>query len=439
MASISLDTTLRDLYAKEGREDHDVILCYAVPTAEVQMAPGIPLSKKFIYQSPLCPTTDSSTLAREFLKLVSVNSSRLRQYQHDAYAVFQRLDPTQRPNLSFVTKPADIEITPGYKFATVNPMDCLAPLPQLVPPEGHYEVLSKCRLALSGLLTPNTVLIDTVLSPARLQVAGAVDTDAEHMLGVVAARPLPFVVKLPQSLSGQGTFPVRTASDRTRALVLLGRETRRMLNAVTPENAHLKPCCLVLQDMLPGEAVALSLFVTRSGTAVFNACCGQLVDAHGAWGGGLIDYAAQDVLAASYAGLASRLACYVRSLGYWGPMGADIMTDGEGRQLVVDMNVRETGSHPLGVLRGHFQRRGLNVALTLFALMIRGTRDEFKAAFEEEVGDGSLVVNAWVHMRDGKTSMMTITLGAEDKDVLDRFVGRVNEWKAVKTNWGQHN
>ncbi len=66
-------------------------------------------------------------------------------------------------------------------------------------------------------------------------------------------------------------------------------------------------------------------------------------------------------------------------------MGADIMTDADGRQLVIDLNVRVTGSHSLGALRGHFARLGLNVATTLSCLMLRLTRDEFQEEFREEL------------------------------------------------------
>ncbi len=50
------------------------------------------------------------------------------------------------------------------KVATASPVDCLNT--QLVPPYGHYEVISKRGLALSGLPTPKTILIDTALTLA---------------------------------------------------------------------------------------------------------------------------------------------------------------------------------------------------------------------------------------------------------------------------------
>jgi predicted ATP-grasp superfamily ATP-dependent carboligase len=202
-----------------------------------------------------------------------------------------------------------------------------------------------------------------------------------------------------------------------------------MLRNINPKNAHLDPCCVLVQDMIPGEAVALSLFVTRDGKAVFNACCPQLVDAEGNWGGGFVDYREQEQLRKEYSTIMEQIAGYMHKLGYWGPMGADIMTSLEGQQVVIDLNVRVTGSHPLGVLKGHFQRRGLNIAVLLFPLMLELTREQFEVEFKEELHFGSLVVNAWVHMRDRKTSMTTVTIGAKDKEGLDKLMERVNAHK----------
>lgn len=206
-----------------------------------------------------------------------------------------------------------------------------------------------------------------------------------------------------------------------------------MLGQINSLNAHMSPCSLILQNLTPGEAIALSLFITKSGRPIFNACCSQLFHADGMWGGSFCDYREQETLQAQYADIAAKIGAYMHKMGYWGPMGADIMTDADGRQLVIDVNARVTGSHSLGALRGHFVRLGLNVATTLSRLMLRLTREEF----EEEVREallhlGSIVVNAWVHMNDGKTSMTTVTLAAEDNKKLNELVERLNVFNIAK-------
>ena len=458
---IVLDTTLRDLYTCEGGGE-DIILAFAVPTAEVQMAAGIPLSKKFTYQSPDCPTKDGDFLARGYLQLGPqalgfvagkmplvmfdldqnaedsrvLNSDSRRPHQADANHVLDQLSPLQRPELTFVEKPSDIMFGPNSRLAILNPMDCLLTLPHLVEPEAHYETNSKRGLALSGLPTPDSEIIDTVLGPAQISDHELVDFEVQRMMSRIRARQPPFVIKVPQSLSGQGTFIVRTDADRTDAIRILEPETKRMLSQINDSNAHMSPGSLILQSMIPGEAVALSLFITKSGRPIFNACCSQLVDNDGNWGGGFCDYRKQEALRARYAETAAKLGAYLHKMGYWGPAGADIMTDANGRQLVIDLNVRVTGSHPLGALRGHFMRLGLNVATVLAHCMLRLTKDDFEEEFREELlRFGSIAVNAWVHMGDGKTSMATVTLAAEDKEKLNKLVERFNEFKIAE---GKH-
>jgi hypothetical protein len=453
---IILDTTLRDLYASGG-DGEEIALVYAVPTAEVQMSAGVPLSRKFSYQSPACPTHDSDVLAREFLQLVpqlfgfiagkmplimfdldpdpaeiEVNSSASpfeRPHQADAHRVFNRLHPSQRPEITFASSTDSIALDSKTRFAIVNPMDCLLPLPHLVSPEAHYKALSKRALASCPLATPPTEILDTILGAAQASDQELLVFEAERMLKPLTIRSVPFVVKLPQALSGQGVFLVRTEAERTAVLAVLYPETLRMLRGLNKENVPLDPCCVLVQDLIPGEAVALSLFVTKSGKAVFNACCPQLIDNEGNWGGGFVDYGEQDRLHKEYSAIIDQLAAYMHELGYWGPMGADIMTDSEGEQLVIDMNVRVTGSHPLGVLKSHFTQRGLRVATLIFPLILNLTRDQFEVEFKAELSFGSLVVNAWVHMRDRKTSMTTMTLAADSKGSLERFLERFSVFK----------
>jgi hypothetical protein len=208
------------------------------------MSNGIPCPQKYAYQSPLLPTRDVDVLAREFLQLVpqlfgflagnmSVimfdldpvpeeerpvvdgSNASLRQHQYDALHVFKLLGPHQRPNLSFVQAPKDIRFDSNTKFAILNPMDCLEILPQLVPAEGHYTVLSKHTLAKSGLPTPPTTVIDTRLKPEDILTSPAsINAESERMLSIIDGRMTPFIIKLPQALSGQGVFIVRNEQDK---------------------------------------------------------------------------------------------------------------------------------------------------------------------------------------------------------------------------------
>ena len=455
--NVVLDTTLQELYSSEQPGDQSIFLVYAVPTA-VQMTSALPLSRKFAYQSPLATATESDELARLFLQVVPqlfgfiagkmplilydlekdedavLGDSYFypfeRAHQNDALRVLEQLSPSQQPELVFVAKPDDIILPPGAKIAVVNPMDCMLHLPHLVDPDAHYEVLSKRSLALSGLPTPKSEVLDTEMQPYQTHDEALVNSETARMMSPIFDRPVPFVIKMPQALSGQGTFLVRTELDRQVALKALEMEIKRMLRQINHSNVHMRPCSLVLQELIAGEAVALSMFVTRTGKAIFTSCCPQIVDHTGHWGGGFISYKQQTHLEKLYAGTINELANYMYRKGYHGPIGADVMTDEHGRQLIIDLNVRVTGSHPLGFLKTHFSvNRNLHEAVLFFPLYLNCTRNTFDEVFKQELRDGSLIINAWCHDRHAKSSITAITLAAEDSGRLRDFIERLNLYK----------
>ena len=449
---VRLDTTLQELYALDEAADPNIVLVYAVPTADVQMNTAIPLSKKFAYQSPLATTTNSDELARLFLQVVPQLfgyiagkmplvlydlqtdeldlGSSARAHQDDAFRVFEQLSPSQRPQLSFAAKPEDIVLPPGTRIAVVNPMDCMLHLPHLIDPESHYEVLSKKGLALSGLPTPQSEVVETELQPYQTCDEAVMISESARMIAPISDRQVPFVVKMPQALSGQGTLLIRTELDRQKALRILEVELKKLLQQLNESNAHMRPCSLIIQEMIPGDAVALSMFVTKAGKGIFTSCCPQLVDHAGHWEGGFISYKRQEDLQKVYAGTLDKLAKYMHQNGYHGPVGADVMTDTRGRQLIIDLNVRVTGSHPLGFLKTHFSvERNLHEAALLFPLHLKCTRDTFDEVFRQELLHGSLVINGWCHNNDGKSSITSITMAAETSEQLREFIERVNLYK----------
>lgn len=452
---ITLDTTLKQLYSLDGGSDRDIVLVYAVPTADVQMTSGVPLSSKFVYQSPLSHVEDSDELARLFLQVVpqlfgfiagkmplilfdlehdhrerpqnqlSFGSERANQV--DAFRVFDQLSPSQRPQVTFVVKAQDIVLFPGAQIAIASPMDCMLHLPHAVEPEAHYELLSKRALALSGLPTPGSKVIDTLLQPYQIPNERLVDAEVIRMVKPIRERPLPFAVKMPQALSGQGTFLIHTESDSQKAVEVLAREVKRMLHQLNDSNKNLQPCSLVVQDLIPGDTAALSLFVTKTGRPIFTSCTEQIMDAAGHWGGAFISYEQQDHLEKVYAQIMGEMAQYVHQKGYYGPMNADVMTSPDGRHLIVDLNVRVAGSHPLGFLKNHFSvDRNLPEAVLFFPLCLKGTRVAFEREFERNFRDGSLIIAGWCPDKSGINSISSVILAAETTEKLRSFIDEVN-------------
>lgn len=456
--NIVLDTTLHDLYSLDENPDKDVVLVYASPAVEEQLTPSIPLSTRFVYQSPQLVPRNHDAFARRSLIAVpqlygfiagkmplilfdineaegevvprASSSPSMLSHRADTFRTLEHLSPCQKPELSFMHDPHDIFLPTGAKVAILNPMDCLLHLSHTVDPDTHYQLHSKAALALSALPTPESQVIETRLQPDQIHDGGDLGAEVARMIGPVLERIIPFVVKMPQACAGQGIFLVRTEFDQRDMSGVLAMELKRLLPMLNETNKHLRPIRFVIQKMVPGEAVALSLFITKGGRAIFTSCCKQIIDESGHWTGAFISYRRQDQLRHQYAGIIDRLARYMYEQNYYGPLGADVMTNQDGQQLIIDLNVRVSASHPLGFLKGHFStRRKLNEAVLFFPLYLSCRRDEFEQAFKREFNNGSLVIASWCHHRDGVTSVTGLALAAEDSKQLSEFIDRVNVYK----------
>jgi hypothetical protein len=300
-STIELDCTLKQLYDLDSTNDGPIYLVYAIPTATVQMSRGIPISTKYAYQDPLAHK-DTDIQARIFTQVVPqlfgmiAGKMNLIMFDLDASESSHNIDPQaridtaevmeqlaehQRPMTMYVRNASDIVLPPTALLAVANPMDCLEHIPATVPAESHYRALSKRDLVLSGLLTPPSVIVDTILDADQVLDPSLRAAEVSRMLHTIEEKPPSYVVKLPQALSGQGTFLIRNKAERSEALAVLGPKVDRMLRQLNRANSHLHPASFILQEMVAGSAMAISLFVPKSGDPVMTSCCDQFIDASG--------------------------------------------------------------------------------------------------------------------------------------------------------------
>ncbi|KAJ5088704.1 hypothetical protein N7456_012320 [Penicillium angulare] len=452
-SSISLDYTLHDLYAIDSEDGPNIVLIYYPlqfkhgnenarakfiyeykvenededATSSLKMAANM-VPQRYAFSAGKMPLVILDFIAQKSNtddEPSSPSTSSVPAHHLDIYQTFAQLQPDQRPDVSVANSPASIELLVGSdsRIAVLLPTDCLSNLPHLTCPETHYEILSKRGLAVSGLPTPPSLVIDTTLidyeDPALLA------QESVRMAEAIGRHEIPFLVKLPQSISGMGTFAITSETDRAQIKAMLSTQLGVMLRQLNKDNRNLYPCSIVLQDFVDGPVVALSLFVTKSGKPIFVACCKQLFDENSHWIGGSISYRQQGEFQKSFATLMGKVASFLHKKGYYGPAGVDVLTDKHsGEQLVIDLNVRVTGTFHLGPLTGHFTQRGL-----CEAAMITGdffcSRDVFEEFFSEEIQHGSLIVSGWVHNESRSKSHAAITVGAEDSDSLQKYLQRV--------------
>ncbi|KNG88140.1 hypothetical protein ANOM_003344 [Aspergillus nomiae NRRL 13137] len=457
---VVLDYTLEDLYSLDGGKASDVVLAFAFPIPRVQAASSLPLSKGFTYQSPLAEYPCKQDLAKKLLQGIPQRygfisgkmplvlfeldldehekngqdpPAKLRAHHIDTMEVYKQLSPDQQPKVSFARSPEDVVLPPNVRLAVLSPVDCLAHLPHVVDPQAHYNLLSKRGLAYSGLPTPPSVVIDSHLLPSQVHDSCLVDAEVQRMLRTVHEKDLPFIVKVPQSISGQGTFILRTESDRQDAIAVLQEELREMIQEVHPTNQHLSPCSLIIQDFLEGETMALSLFVTCKGRGIFIGYTKQLFNDNDLWVGGCISYPEQPQREQEYAEFTDELARFLYSKGYYGPAGVDFMIGPDGRFLVLDMNIRVTGTYHLGCLRGHFMQRGFSEATMLYPVYIGCSRDEFRDFFRNEFKDGSMILSSWTTNPHPKPHSVSITIAGVDRVALNSLIEKVNAFSASVT------
>lgn len=469
---VELSTTLADLYSLDGGNSDDVALVYAFPT-QVSPSSSLPTSVKYAYQGPRTMKLGPNTTARFTLGALSqyygfaagpmdlhlfdmdrtamekamasmswgaaVGEAAEPEHRRDARRTYAVLSEPQRPRLHFVERAGDVAARPQKKV-TITPMDFLDGHGPLVDQEAHWRLLSKRTLALAGdeLPSPPTQIIDTELRPGQAGDAAAVAAEIERMLAPVATRALPFVVKLPLSLANQGVFMLDDEEKRRACVANLREQLPTIFAALTEDNAALTPASLLLQDVVPGATACISYFVTKAGRAVYLCSTEQLMDEREYWAGSFIDYRAQDAPWDQYRDTLERAAAYVYKHGFHGPMGVDIMTTPDGQQLIVDLNVRQTGSHVLGFMKKHFWENGkLPLASLICPLPVMGEREKFEATFASEIEEGRLVITAWSKGKAaggifvyGITAVLVAAETIEELRELSRRVNalRVNSW-----------
>ncbi len=456
---IELDRTLSDLYSLDGGDPSEVAHIIALaPHPDGSVSSSLPENTKYTFQSPMAPKLDKDIWARITLGNGSQNhafmSGPIPLYlfdidppehdvvnglvesppaaQADAHRVYDCLVPSQRPKLSFIPDPASFKPDAGVKVSPYPPLDFIDDHPCVVSQDVHYRLLSKRDLALSGLPTPQTDVIDGELSPAEVQDDKGVEAEAQRIIQAVRDRALPFVIKFPQSLAGQGVFVVRDEATKAARIRVLETEVPRMIRRLTPVNAHLQPVSLLLQQLVVSDTKNLSLFVTKTGRAVFVSCAEQFLDEEGIYRGSILDYQSQDEFEALYRATIDQIAAHVYKQGFYGPMGGDIMTNSDGNQYVVDLNVRLTGDYMMGPLRGHFfERRGLGFSYLITPLVVLGNRDQFEEKFTQELLDGRIIIVGWARGKSGPSgrfeySVCSVAMGGKDRaDVLE-LVDRIN-------------
>lgn len=264
-----------------------------------------------------------------------------------------------------------------------------------------------------------------------LECLKGIKNEIHRVREIIEARPLPFVLKLTQSLSSVGTNIVKTESQRLDVIFKITRTLLDYLPRITAANAHLYTMTLIISDFIPGNTMALNFYVRRDGSTVFHGACHQLSTGMTGRQNTAITYADQEQLKKKYMPTLEKMSNLLHDAGYYGQVGVDIMEDEQGRQYIIDANVRQALSMLLYALKGHCEKRSFGTSMVFECLFMRVSREELIQAFAKEFVEGRIILLGSTRLGKKNVWGFGIVLCGENKDELDVLVDRLGEYETT--------
>ena len=457
LPKIELEMTLADMYREIGKE------IFFVPTmlsSRFDLTPAVKRCNKYIYQHEAMNSPAGTGLEGvgglayviKFLSMIpqqfafaaggmsvlmfdietpssELQGSLIEKSRCFAETTMSVLESHQRPKLRFYQGPADVALNAESQILAASwPVDGLEHLPHTLEPEIHYVLHSKEGLARSGLRTPAFEVI-TVTFPADGISATWLAAESQQIISKIEARPIPFALKLQQTMLGFGTYIIRTKSEQQNLTNnILPNLLANYLPYLNASNAHLYPANLIITEIVEDTAADLSLtfFINQAGHCTFICGTTQVLAEGVFFSGATINYRDQGKFEQRCSRTMEHIGQFLHSKGYYGTINADVLEDANGIQWIVDLNVRMPGSYVLGALKKHFWiQRGLMCASLLFKSLLRTPREVFIDLLWDDFMQGRIVIAAW-YEDTKKTSFATLVVGAEDERGLVSTIERVS-------------
>ena len=357
-----------------------------------------------------------------------------------ALRTLSAIDERQRPQLSFFRAPKFIQVCDvSAPLAICTPSDDFDRLPRLIDQETLYELLTKESLADSSIPTPKGFVIQVDLPLPDLDIEASdrkrnwISGEIKRITKEISGTALPYVLKFTQTISGCGVHIVQTNVQHQKLLAeTLPAALGAHLPHLSPVNAHLKPCNLVLTPLIEHVTsnYSLTFFVNKKGRGWTYNCCGDQHLDGTSYEGTTADYKAQKSLQRKMSKTIDTIADFVSRKGYVGPVGADVLEDGDGKQWVIDLNVRWSSSWALGTLKDHFLRRGCTLARLVYLSIELGlSRRRFLQYISDDkaLNDMVVIVGWFEHSSaENPRSYAHIIFGATDESGLSAAAEAVN-------------
>ncbi len=281
------------------------------------------------------------------------------------------------------------------KIMTLFPFDRLKPEKHAVPPDNHYHLLSKATLAELGVSCPKYESYN--LRQVNLEDISLPDQ-------------FPYLIKTSHGLSGEGTYIIKTSSDRDYCFL----ELKKYLEINLIETIIVSE---FVQNVVQNHCA--QFYLSKAGEITLIGTTSQLVTAEGSYLGGLIHY--RETETSKFYEMIAAIAQYARQQGYFGVIGFDVLEDRDGQLFAIDANFRVNGSTPLCLQRQPLLALGKEVAKYSTDYRMNGTLDLILTTLKPELERKNFIIlSALERVKYGKiyTDLYGIVAGETKDDLL---------------------
>lgn len=256
---------------------------------------------------------------------------------------------------------------------TLFPLEVIEPERHAVPPEVHYEVLSK--EAISRIPCPQ---------PA-----------------VVKPGVYPCILKLSHGYSGTGNYFLTHKADEFDACGVI-RKNWPGARTVRTE----------IIGSVRGDYCA-QFYLTRHGDIRWIGATDQVFDTRGRWNGAGIQAESQPELLDRLLPVVRPVAEYLHARGYFGLTGVDILRDTSDRLYVIDLNPRINGSTPFLLMFLAMRDRGLSAGRYYAGVHYEGNAGALLEAAERPRANEEIVVLSYFESPDTDTTECHVAVFGE--------------------------
>ena len=364
---------------------------------------------------------------------------QLKQQMEETFAV---INEGQRPQVQFAEHLKYLKMNRKQKLLSLWPLEDLLNQRCVISPQAHFRLGSKQTLSESSLTSPHCEIIEFKTLPSHSpknccnscyahwnhdqipkKCTGPrrqwLDTEIDRVLDRLLAKPLPYLIKLQQTMGGNGTFSARNPRELVEAAHFISKTyLPNHLPKLTEQNVSLEPMNILLSDIVDYVAHhALNFFVRKSGDPIFVCVAQEMTNRERVWVGNNIAYGEQSKLKERLDPTMREAGAFLHSHGYYGPAGLDVLEDKAGVEWVVDLNVRTGGSYILGTLTKHFVDRGLDYASLLLMVDMKISRQALIARCILDFQKGNVIIVAWYENAKGQSSGYVV-IGGESREDL---------------------